>query len=67
MFCISGGYPKLNSFQLSLKKKKTNNNDQKTPMIPAIFLKLDIPVFWDKTWVSISTGNELWEFFFLIL
>lgn len=66
MFCISGGYPKLNPFQLSLLKKPQNNN-KKTPMIPAVFLKVDIPVFWDKTWISISTGNELWEYIFLIL
>lgn len=58
MFCISGGYPKLNPFQLSLKKSPKTNNNKKPYEIPAVFLKVDIPVFWDKTWISISTGNE---------
>ena len=42
MFCISGGFPKLNSFQLLLKKIKKK---KKTPMIPAVFLKAEIPMF----------------------
>lgn len=47
MCCISGGYPKLNTFQLSLKKKKS--------AIQAALLKADTPVFRENTWESIST------------